>query len=219
MPAQAAISHDTIRDAREEDSNPPRLGRGDTRGSTEARDHFIHAPVAECIRHPPSKWDDAGENPAGSTTFLSTHRVCGPPVKRCELGAMPRGGAISQTERVRLVEDAVLKTAAPAMVSGVRVPGAPPLHSPAWCKSSTLDSQPGNPGASPGAGADFIHPLAQKESGRPTPGRPGSVTSSGDHFHSSVAQKQSNRPITDRPRRDTARRDPRWMAESVNAPG
>lgn len=123
------------------------------------------------------------------------------------------------TEHVRLDEDAVLKTAAPAMVSGVRVPGAPPLHSPAWCKSSTLDSQPGNPGASPGAGADFIHPLAQKESGRPTPGRPGSVTSSGDHFHSSVAQKQSNRPITDRPRRDTARRDPRWMAESVNAPG
>jgi len=28
--------------------------------------------------------------------FLSTHRVCGPPVKRCELGAMPRGAAISQ---------------------------------------------------------------------------------------------------------------------------
>ena len=27
--------------------------------------------------------------------FLSTHRVCGPPVKRCELGAMPRRGAIS----------------------------------------------------------------------------------------------------------------------------
>ena len=47
MPAQAAISHDTNRDAREEDSNPPRLGRGDTRGSTEARDHFINAPVAE----------------------------------------------------------------------------------------------------------------------------------------------------------------------------
>jgi hypothetical protein len=47
MPAQAASSHDTNRDAREEDSNPPRLGRGDTRGSTEARDHFIEAPVAE----------------------------------------------------------------------------------------------------------------------------------------------------------------------------
>ena len=38
---------------------------------------------------------------------------------------MPRGGAISQTERVRLVEDAVLKTVAPAMVSKVRVLGAP----------------------------------------------------------------------------------------------
>ncbi len=44
MPAQAAISHDTNRDAREEDSNPPRLGRGDTRGSTEARDHFHSLP-------------------------------------------------------------------------------------------------------------------------------------------------------------------------------
>jgi hypothetical protein len=43
MPAQAAI----FNIAREGDSNPPRLGRGDTRGSTEARDHFIEAPVAE----------------------------------------------------------------------------------------------------------------------------------------------------------------------------
>ena len=34
MPAQAAISTRHDRDAREEDSNPPRLGRGDTRGST-----------------------------------------------------------------------------------------------------------------------------------------------------------------------------------------
>ena len=47
MPAQAAISERHDRIAREEDSNPPRLGRGDTRGSTEARDHFIEAPVAE----------------------------------------------------------------------------------------------------------------------------------------------------------------------------
>src|SRR5580704_702230 len=47
MPAQAAIfHHDMIVTAREGDSNPPRLGRGDTRGSTEARDHFF-APVAE----------------------------------------------------------------------------------------------------------------------------------------------------------------------------
>ena len=65
MPAQAA----NFNIAREEDSNPPRLGRGtpcaeaqslptrsancvaagaaNTRGSTEARDHFIEAPVAE----------------------------------------------------------------------------------------------------------------------------------------------------------------------------
>ena len=78
-------------------------------------------------RHPSSKWNNAGTTPAGSIPFLSTHRVCGPPVKRCELGAMPRGGAISQTERVRLAEDAVLKTVAPAMVSKVRVLGAPLL--------------------------------------------------------------------------------------------
>ena len=37
------------RDAREEDSNPPRLGRGETRGGTEARDQFHSAPVAEKI--------------------------------------------------------------------------------------------------------------------------------------------------------------------------
>ena len=101
-----------------------------------------------------SKWNDEGES-AGAPA-LSTHRVCGPPVKRCELGAMPRGGAISQTERVRLAEDAVLKTVAPAMVSKVRVLGAPPFIPPAWCNSSTLGSQPGNPGALPGAGASFI---------------------------------------------------------------
>lgn len=81
--------------------------------------------------------------------FLSTHRVCGPLVKRCELGAMPRGGAISQTERVRLVEDADLSSVAPARVStvhlhgatappnkrilqaaGAAILGAPPIHSP-----------------------------------------------------------------------------------------
>ena len=60
---------------------------------------------------------------------------------------------ISQTERVRLAEEAVLKTVAPAMVSKVRVLGAPPIPPPAWCNSSTLGSQPGNPGALPGAGA------------------------------------------------------------------
>jgi hypothetical protein len=59
--------------------------------------------------------------------ILSTHKVCGPPVKRCELGAIPRGGAIFTTERVRLVEDAVLKTVAPGMVSKVQILGAPPV--------------------------------------------------------------------------------------------
>lgn len=57
--------------------------------------------------------------------FLSTHRVCGPPVKRCGLGAMPRGGANFETERVRSVEEAVLKTVAPS--KGVR--GSSPWRS------------------------------------------------------------------------------------------
>src|SRR4030095_8753571 len=56
-------THETIVTRARETANPPRLGRGDTRGSTEARDHFINAPVAERIRHPSSKRDDAGENP------------------------------------------------------------------------------------------------------------------------------------------------------------
>ena len=137
MPAQAAISHDTNRDAREEDSNPPRLGRGirgavapsyttrsaiciaagaaNTRGSTEARDQFIEAPVAEqttgirllsgttqvqllpgAIASPEAVQSALRgfRYALPRKAFLSTHRVCGPPVKRCELGAMPRGGAI-----------------------------------------------------------------------------------------------------------------------------
>src|SRR5262245_41589508 len=84
MPAQAPISNSdtTVTAAREGDSNPPRLGRGDTRGSTEARDHFPDAPVAERIRHPPSKRDHAGGIPAGSTKIPGDVKVAWPPVKR-----------------------------------------------------------------------------------------------------------------------------------------
>ena len=116
---------------------------------------------------------------------------------------MPRGGAISQTERVRPVEETVSKTAAPFTVSKVRVLGAPPLYfisTPAWCNSSMADSLSADLGALPSAGAiSFIRPIAQKESGRPTPGRPWSVTTSGDHFLSrSIVQKQNGRPTSDR---------------------
>ena len=48
MPAQAANFTHLTSIARGGDSNPHRLGRGDTRGGTEARDHFT--PVAEQIR-------------------------------------------------------------------------------------------------------------------------------------------------------------------------
>jgi hypothetical protein len=41
-PASATIFQYNL--AREEDSNPPRLGRGDTRGGTGARDHFTFPP-------------------------------------------------------------------------------------------------------------------------------------------------------------------------------
>ena len=48
MPAQAAtFINDTIYSRARETANPPDLGSGDTRGSTEARDHFQFAPVAE----------------------------------------------------------------------------------------------------------------------------------------------------------------------------
>ena len=181
-PHRPPFQHDTIVSAREEDSNPPRLGRGDTRGSTEARDHFIQAPVAE---------QTTGIRLLNGTTqvqllpgapFLSTHRVCGPPVKRCELGAMPRGGAISQTERVRLVEEAVLKTVAPSKVSKVRVLGAPPSFiRPHGAIAARLVLNQETP-EHYRVRVPFLHrPIAQKESGRLTSGRPRSVTSSGDH--------------------------------------
>lgn len=72
MPAQAAISTRHERDAREEDSNPPRLGRGDTRGSTEARDHFNSSRGRADHRHPSSKRNDAGATPAGSNSSQRT---------------------------------------------------------------------------------------------------------------------------------------------------
>lgn len=94
---------------------------------------------------------------------------------------MPRGGAISQTERVRLAEDAVLKTVAPAMVSKVRVLGAPPFTRPHGAKAARLILNQQN-SAQYRVRVPLLHRLiAQKESDRLTSGRPRSVTSSGDH--------------------------------------
>src|SRR4029450_4547134 len=85
------------------------------------------APVAERIRHPSSKRDDAGENPAGSTTFPDDVRAACPSVKRVVVVRVPVGEPFHSTERVRSVEDTDLKSVAPAMVSKVRVLGAPPF--------------------------------------------------------------------------------------------
>lgn len=153
--------------------------------------------MAEERRHPSSKWINAGASPAGSTfSFPLKHGVCCRPVKTCERVATPRGGAISQTEHVRPVEEPVLKTVAPCnMASGVQVPGAPPL-------SITPDSSKAE------------QPAHIRQTGeRYLVGRP-------FHSYSSVAQKQSSRSITGRPRRATARRDHHagWQSQSMQPP-
>ena len=51
MPAQAA----NFNIAREEDSNPPRLGRGEARGSTGARDQFPSILRSSIAERPPDK--------------------------------------------------------------------------------------------------------------------------------------------------------------------
>ena len=70
---------------------------------------------------------------------------------------MPRGGAISQTVRVRLAEEAVLKTVAPAMVSKVRVLGAPLFSRPC----SSIDLERFSP-----KGSDAIATLARDTNAR-----------------------------------------------------
>ena len=93
------------------------------------------------------------------------HKVCSPPVKRCELGAMPRGGAILETERVRLVEDAVLKTVAPSSVSRVRLPGAPPFIRPHGAIAARLVLNQKTPEHYRVRVPFFHRPIAQKQSG------------------------------------------------------
>src|SRR5436190_3596829 len=101
---------------------------------------------------------------------------------------MPRGGAISQTERVRLAEDAVLKTVAPAMVSKVRVLGAPLFSRP--CSSTDLErSSPKGSDASATLVRDTSARTVQKQHGRLSIGRPRSITGCGCHFHSLDSSK------------------------------
>ena len=55
---------------REEDSNPPGLGPGDTRGRTEVPDQ-IKLPVAQITERRASNSGAAGVSPAGETSFDS----------------------------------------------------------------------------------------------------------------------------------------------------
>ena len=112
--------------AREEDSNPPRLGRGDTRGNTEARDHFSSRGRAD-HRHPSSKRNDAGAIPAGSK--LPHRRLCG--VRYAVFG-----------ERFRAKHSSQRTECAARLLSGVslvRCQGEEPFHKrSASGRSSTL---------------------------------------------------------------------------------
>ena len=52
----------------EEERNPPRLGRGDTRGSTEMPDHFLFRGRIKVIRSP-VKRKDLGASPSLGATL------------------------------------------------------------------------------------------------------------------------------------------------------
>jgi hypothetical protein len=142
--------------AREGDINPPRLERGDTRGSTEARDHFISSRVRADHGHPASKRNYAGAIPAGSKssqrTECAARLLSGVSLVRCQgeepfytRSASGRSRKLSRKQshfqRCPRFESLALRHF---------------IHTPAWCNSSTLGSQPGNPGALPGAGATFF---------------------------------------------------------------
>ena len=66
-PASATTFHEI---AREEDSNPPRLGRGDTRGGTGARDHFSESAISVSASMAAFHAAEAGAAPAWSAIFL-----------------------------------------------------------------------------------------------------------------------------------------------------
>jgi hypothetical protein len=90
-PYRPPFQHDLGRIAREEDSNPLRLGRRHTRGSTEARDHFIISSRGRADhRHPSSKWNHAGATPAGSRspqrTECAARLLSGVSLVRCQGG-------------------------------------------------------------------------------------------------------------------------------------
>jgi hypothetical protein len=171
-----------------EPANPPDLGSGEARGGTGARDHFDNKSSRGRT--------DAGvrllsgimqvQFLPGAPQFPGDVKVACPSVKRVVVVRVHIGEPF-HTERVRLVEEAVLKTVTPSQVSGVQIPGAPPISyqvrsfafrrlaqgtpiraavrgdpakatassrlktelcsMPAWCNSSTADSQSANLGA------------------------------------------------------------------------
>jgi hypothetical protein len=140
------------------------------------------------------------------------------------------------TERVRLVEDAVLKTVAPGMVSKVQILGAPPVFirphgaiaaRPALYRQTsehyrvrvpTFRSLDSSKGEQP---AHIRQTVERYHVGRPIYCRSGGRAEYARQFskgpfratNSSVAQKQSIRLISGRPRRNTARRDHGCVAE------
>ena len=149
---------------------------------------------------------------------------------------MPRGGAISLTERVRSVEGAVSKTAAPSkgvqglnawrrcavktwsrsafcVAAGAAILGAPPFTRPHGAIAARLVLNQETP--------EHYRVRVPPSSPDSSKGeRPAHIRQTEERylvgrpfFNSSVAQKQSPRPISERPRRDTARRDHGCVAE------
>ena len=150
FPHRPPFQHDNIVTRTRKTANPPRLGRGDTRGSTEARDHFSSRGRAD-HRHPFSKRNDAGATPAGSNSSqrieCAARLLSGVSLVRCQ-GEEPFHNGARPVGRGRCLENSCTSNG----VQGSS-PWRSATHSPAWCKSSTADSQSANPGALPGAGA------------------------------------------------------------------
>ena len=136
------------------------------------------ASLAQRLRH----FRSALNLSKGSFSFPDDVKVAWPPVKRLVVVRVHVGEPF-HTERVRLAEGAALKTAAPSSVSGVRIPGVPPLFCPHGAKAACMTfTQENSEHHRVRVPFSLKRLIAQKQSGRLTSGRPGSITSSGDHF-------------------------------------
>ena len=159
MPAQAAILERHNVSAREEDSNPPRLGRGNTRGSTEERDHFNSRGRAD-HRHPSSKRNNAGAIPAGSNssqcTECAARLLSGVSLVRCQ-GEEPLSKGARPASRENCPENS-------RTLQAVR--GASPWCSafPCPCSSTDLElSSPKGQDASATLAGDTNARMVQKQ--------------------------------------------------------